>query len=119
MWPKSFSSEKKVMYLADLLKTPVPASESSAVSRRFFGFCFAHRRSSGGAWRPALFPRQARRGQRFAFAHFVDPIRLRLPHPLETVAAAICQLAELGFTGRFAIEGEGVEGLERSVRQAK
>jgi hypothetical protein len=77
------------MRLADPLKTAVPAPASSPVSRRVPGFCFAHRRSGGGVWRPALFPRQARRGQRFAFAHFVDPIRLPLPHlhPLETVVA--------------------------------
>jgi hypothetical protein len=98
------------MHLADPLKTAVPAPASPAVSRRFLGFCFGHRRSGGGAWRPALFPGEPRRGQRFAFAHFIDPIRLCLPdlHPLETVAAAVCQIGELGLISRCTIEGEGV-----------
>jgi len=121
MWPKSFSSEKKVMYLADLLKTPVPASESSAVSRRFLAFVLLIAGLVAALGVPL-----------YSLAKHVAASDLHshiLLIPFVSVYLIYIHWKQLpqryvsspswASTGRFAIEGEGVEGLERSVRQAK
>jgi len=94
------------MYLADLLKTPVPASESSAVSRRFLAFVLLIAGLVAALGVP-LYSLAKHVSVYLIYIHWKQLPQRYVSSP------------SWASTGRFAIEGEGVEGLERSVRQAK
>ena len=113
MWPKSFSSEKKVMYLADLLKTPVPASESSAVSRRFLAFVLLIVGLVAALGVP-LYSLAKHVAASDLHSHILLIPFVSVYHiHWKQLPQRYVSSPSWAFTGRFAIEREGVEGLER------